>query len=933
MSGKVEYFKFPALNNSKNSNLIFAIELDTLRFQENEDLLRFLEFGCASGSDLLNYYHKSIQEYNKNKEKRKQIKYSELCDASFLRLSRFNMRKIIEAPYNRYELEDYSISFTKFSLMTKKVSYYERFGYISPNINFIICSDFFCPIETNSGSSGGHLYANKLLYSKAIFNEIEPKTYLNKILEHRNKFFVRKVNISGLFQVNLGKNKRGEEIEVKSGIKHKRNLVIQKMLVLFKQSNSEIVKTINKYEIGVIREDLEFLKDLLEQKIISNEANNGSDLNDLIFTEYNLIYFRDYYQKLELLIIQYPKLTIKFLFELCEKIINLCPYFNNFSELNNHISRNIFTLFNQIDSFENLSTSENLFKEISIILKAIPPPRKKLSKDLSNLKKIVIYELESVLNSNIPIPLAKDFTEFNEDTLINILNQIDNLSEDFTPTTYDEDAHKITSMSHCFNDFKIELHKPPKNTNYLNLYTYYYGLLIQSNNGEDLIVDGATIADIFNFFWMSLNYVVNNIKKYPLKLFKDYGKFLHDLFFVPNPKTGINLLKVYSISSFNTFSKPIIHNLKYLYDTKKTTNVKYFDDSNLVLCKGGYYNLSKDNVSLIPEKDFKINSVKEIGGVKFTTTKVESEGYVGNEGGEAFLRLQHPREIFPDSCLKSELVFIDGQGMEAFFNDEEQTKIEAYSDIQLINEKAQKAQETTYKGNLDIYTRNLKNIISVTLTSIHILIRDFVGGNQGGGGGREMNGGGGIQNWKVPNPTAFLGSPTNMLMSVVKQVFEGTKTTISASSVIIGEIKTKIQELVYNPFNSVEKDFLNELPQNFDGMEDPIELEIILKVLKDLQKKIQNINKPNSLHRYYSDDYVKRRMREKTELVVSLHNLKVRLSYYDSIADGIKDNTNLSTQFGSTIATHVESEFSVFSREFNRSEIIQNFLERHPKEF
>lgn len=932
MSGKVEYFEFPALNNIKNSNLLFAIELDTLRFQENEDLLRFLEFGCASGSDLLNYYHKSIQEYNKNKEKRKQIKYSELCDASFLRLSRANMRKIIEEPYNRYELEDYSISFTKFSLMTKKVSYYERFGYISPNINFIICSkeidgqtsDYFCPIETNSGSIGGQLYANKLLYSKAIFNEVAPETYLNKILEHRKKFFVRKVNISGLFQVNLG-----NEIEVKSGKKHTRNLVIQKMLVLFKQSNSEIVKTINKYEIGVIREDLEFLKDLLEQKIISDkietvDSNFPFTIDEVIFTEHNLIYFRDYYQKLEILIVMYPNLTLRFLFELCEKMINLCPYFNNFSELNNHISRNIYTLFDQIDSVENNISKTELFKEISIILKAIPPPRKKLSKDLSNLKKIVIYELESVLNSNIQLTLY--FTDFNEANLTNILDTIGNDHEGLTPTTYNVDNHNIGSMSHCFNDFKIELHdKTKESISYIEKYKYYYGLLIKSNNNQgDLIVNGGTIADIFNFFWMSLNYVVNNIKKYPSQTFKDYGKFLHDLFFVPNPKTRINLLRVYSISPFDSFSKPIIHNLKYLYDTKKTTNVKYFDYPNLVLCKGDYQILSKDEVTDKNQDELKINSVKEIGGVKFTTSKFEYEEI-------SSLKLHHPRQTFPDSCLKSEIVFIDSQGMEAFFNEVEENQVTQYNDTETINEETQ---ETTYNENLSTYTKNLKDMISLTLTSIHILIRDFVGGTQGGGGGREMNGGGGsILKYKVPNLSSYLGSPTNMLMSVVEQVFEGTKTTISLSSVIIGEIKTKIEELVYNPFNSVEKDFLNGLPkENFDEMKDPIEMEIIFKVLKNLQKKIQDISKPNSLHRYYSDDYVERRMREKTALVVSLHDLKVRLSYYDSIADGIKDG-NLTTQFGKTIANHIESEFGVFSREFNRSEIIQNFLERHPKEF
>ena len=58
-----------------------------------------------------------------------------------------------------------------------------------------------------------------------------------------------------------------------------------------------------------------------------------------------------------------------------------------------------------------------------------------------------------------------------------------------------------------------------------------------------------------------------------------------------------------------------------------------------------------------------------------------------------------------------------------------------------------------------------------------------------------------------------------------------------------------------------------------------------------------------------------------------------RLVYYDSVADGFKDTTNLTEIFGSTIARLVESEFGVFSREFNRSEIIQNFLERHPKNF
>ena len=89
--------------------------------------MSFLEYGCANGTDLLNYYHKSIQEYNSKKTKRK-IKYSELCDASFLRLSRANMKKIIDPSLGRiYDLEDYAISFTQFSLMTKKVSYYERF--------------------------------------------------------------------------------------------------------------------------------------------------------------------------------------------------------------------------------------------------------------------------------------------------------------------------------------------------------------------------------------------------------------------------------------------------------------------------------------------------------------------------------------------------------------------------------------------------------------------------------------------------------------------------------------------------------------------------------------------------------------------------------------------------------------------------------------
>ena len=153
-------------------------------------------------------------------------------------------------------------------------------------------------------------------------------------------------------------------------------------------------------------------------------------------------------------------------------------------------------------------------------------------------------------------------------------------------------------MINYFNDFKIELHdKTKQQLNYLEKYKYYLGLLIQSNNLDVLIVNGSTIADIFNFFWMSLDYVVNNIKKYPSKTFKDYGIFLHDLIFVPNQKTKINLIQVYGISSFDSFSKPIIHNLKYLYNTRKTTNVKYFDDSDLVLCKGDYQRLSKDECS------------------------------------------------------------------------------------------------------------------------------------------------------------------------------------------------------------------------------------------------------------------------------------------------------------------------------------------------
>ena len=193
MSEKVEYFNFEFIQkNSKGKNLVYAIELDTLRFQENETLLRFLEYGCASGTDLLNYYHKSIQNYNNSKTtKKEKIKYSELCDASFLRLSRVNMKKIIDPSLGRiYDLEDYSISFTKFSLMTKKVSYYERFGYISPNIIFIFSKDntHFCPIETNNGSTGGQLYDNKLLYSKAIFNEVSPEIYLSKISNIEKNF-------------------------------------------------------------------------------------------------------------------------------------------------------------------------------------------------------------------------------------------------------------------------------------------------------------------------------------------------------------------------------------------------------------------------------------------------------------------------------------------------------------------------------------------------------------------------------------------------------------------------------------------------------------------------------------------------------------------------------------------------------------------------
>ena len=164
-------------------------------------------------------------------------------------------------------------------------------------------------------------------------------------------------------------------------------------------------------------------------------------------------------------------------------------------------------------------------------------------------------------------------------------------------------------------------------------------------------------------------------------------------------------------------------------------------------------------------------------------------------------------------------------------------------------------------------------------------------------------GGGGIQNWKVPNPTAFLGSPTNVLINVINQVFEGTKTKISASSVVLSEIKTKIEQMVYNSFNSVEKDFLSGLPEKIDNIDNIVELETILNVLKNLKKKIKYINKPNSLHKYYSDDYVERRMKEKTKLVVSLYNFMGRLVYYDSVADGFKDTTNLTEIFGSTIAT------------------------------
>jgi len=485
-----------------------------------------------------------------------------------------------------------------------------------------------------------------------------------------------------------------------------------------------------------------------------------------------------------------------------------------------------------------------------------------------------------------------------------------------------------------FNDFKIELHDK-EIIGYLNQYKYYYGLLIKSNNGEDLIVNGEILADIFNFFWMSLDYVVNNIKRYPFEDFKKYGIFLHDLIFKPNPKTRINLLRVYGISSFDSFTKPLIHNLKYLYDTKKTTNVKYFDDPTLILCKEEYADLNKDEVLKTPEKDFRINKVKEINGITYTTSRFES----GN-GGEALLRLQHPGQQFPDSCLKSELVFIDGQGMESFF-DADETTVSKYVNTGTIEQNITTEKPTQDKEyrNLADYTKDLQDMISITLTSIHILIWSFVGGNQGGGGGggREMNGGGGgILKYKVPNLGAYLGSPTNMLMSVVEQVFEGTKATISLSSVLLSILKTNIESMVYNPLTSVKEDFLNGLPQKkFVEINDPIELEIILKVLKDLQKKIQDISKPNSLHRYYSDDYVERRMREKTTLVVSLHDLKVRLSYYDSVVDEFlsTDKANLQTEFGETIATHVESEFGVFSREFNRSEIIQNFLERHPIEF
>ena len=179
------------------------------------------------------------------------------------------------------------------------------------------------------------------------------------------------------------------------------------MLVLLNQSNSEIVKAVNKYEIAVIMEDLEFLKDLLEQTILNNEIKQQSgekSIENLIFTEHNLIYFRDYYQKLQDLFYVYNKLIIIFLFELCNKIINLCAYFNNFSELNSYISKNIFTLFERINGLD-ITNDTILFNEISKIINSLPPPRKKLNRDLLNLKKIVIYELESVLNSNIPIDI------------------------------------------------------------------------------------------------------------------------------------------------------------------------------------------------------------------------------------------------------------------------------------------------------------------------------------------------------------------------------------------------------------------------------------------------------------------------------------------------------------------------------------------------